>query len=88
MGSWSVRVTDAGAPRGHHPGVSTLTSIRPSVVGTPHRHVGPDVEDEAPRTIQIPRTAARLDGYVRALTIGSGAFMTVGLIAAQILGTG
>lgn len=68
--------------------VSTLTSIRPSVVGTPHRHVGPDVEDEAPRTIQLPRTAARLDGYVRALTVGSGAFMMVGLIAAQILGTG
>ncbi len=68
--------------------MSTLTTVRPSVVGMPHRHVGPDVEDEAPRTIQIPRTAARLDGYVRAVTIGSGALMTVGLIAAQLLGTG
>lgn len=68
--------------------MSFTTSIPPSVIGVPHRHVGPDVEHEPPRTIPIPRRPARFDSVVRAVTIGSGALMTIGLVAAQILGTG
>lgn len=70
------------------PAVSTIATVRPSVVGSPHRHVGPDVEHEPPRTIAIPRGPARFDSLIRAITMGSGVLMAVGLLAAQVLGSG